>query len=48
MDRPARRVVEEHGGSIRVMSEEGRGTSFLIRLPLAVELTGSTRETEND
>lgn len=34
-----RRIVEEHGGSIRVLSEVGRGTSFAFTLPLAVELT---------
>lgn len=36
----ARRIVEEHGGRITVVSERGRGTSFSIYLPLAVELTG--------
>lgn len=35
-----RRIVEEHGGSIRVISEPGRGTSFNFVLPLAVELAG--------
>jgi len=34
-----RRIVEEHGGAIRVLSEVGRGTSFAFTLPLAVELT---------
>jgi len=28
-----RKMVEEHGGSIEVVSEEGRGTTFTIRLP---------------
>src|SRR5262245_11502216 len=34
----ARRIVEEHGGTITALSEEGRGSSFSIYLPLAVEL----------
>ena len=36
----ARRIIEEHGGSIEVVSEPGRGTSFTMYLPLFVELTG--------
>ncbi|MCC6782872.1 MAG: GHKL domain-containing protein [Planctomycetes bacterium] len=31
----ARRIVEQHGGSIQLDSEPGRGTAFTIRLPLA-------------
>jgi signal transduction histidine kinase len=34
----SRRIVEEHGGSIQVLSERGRGTAFTIFLPLAVEI----------
>jgi signal transduction histidine kinase len=34
----ARRIIEEHGGSITALSEEGRGSSFSALLPLAVEL----------
>lgn len=34
----ARRIVEEHGGTLDVVSEEGRGSSFSLMLPLAVEL----------
>jgi len=34
----ARRIIEEHGGTIAALSEEGRGSSFSITLPLAVEL----------
>lgn len=33
----ARRIVLDHGGSIRVQTEPGRGTQFLIELPLAAE-----------
>jgi two-component system sensor histidine kinase HydH len=33
-----RRIIEEHGGSMTGVSELGRGTSFTIILPLAVEL----------
>ncbi len=36
----ARRIIEEHGGSIGVVSEPGRGTSFTVYLPLFVELAG--------
>ena len=32
------RIVQQHGGTLRVLSEEGRGTSFTIGLPLLVEL----------
>jgi two-component system, NtrC family, sensor histidine kinase HydH len=39
----ARRIVEEHGGTIGVVSEEGRGSSFTIYLPLIVELAGLQR-----
>ncbi len=29
------RIIEEHGGSLRVSSEVGRGTTFEVRLPLS-------------
>jgi signal transduction histidine kinase len=31
----ARRMVETHGGSVEVESEEGIGTTFTIRVPVA-------------
>jgi signal transduction histidine kinase len=33
----ARRIVEEHGGTIEVWSELGRGTRFTLRIPLGGE-----------
>ncbi len=33
------RIVQQHEGSLHVISEPGRGTSFTIVLPLLVELT---------
>ncbi len=38
----AQRIIQERDGQITVVSEPGRGTSFSIYLPLAVELTGRT------
>jgi two-component system phosphate regulon sensor histidine kinase PhoR len=31
----ARHVIEQHGGRIRVESEEGRGSTFIVSLPVA-------------
>jgi signal transduction histidine kinase len=33
----ARRIVEDHGGEIRLESELGKGTVFLVRLPSKIE-----------
>ena len=30
------RIIEDHGGAITVTSQQGRGTAFTIRLPLAL------------
>ena len=30
-----RKVIEQHGGTIRVESREGKGTTFTLTLPLA-------------
>ncbi len=31
----ARRIAEEHGGSLDFLTEPGKGTDFVLRLPLS-------------
>jgi signal transduction histidine kinase len=38
----ARHIVDSHGGTIRVQSQEGAGTTFVVRLPLGSELPGQS------
>jgi two-component system NtrC family sensor kinase len=33
-------IVQDHGGSIEVQSEEGVGTEFVVKIPLGLELRG--------
>jgi len=40
------RIIDEHGGTIQVVSEKGRGTSFSVVLPLIVEVPGGERSGE--
>jgi len=44
----AARIIHEHSGTITVIAEEGRGSSFSIYLPLAVELTGVMPAAEDE
>jgi len=37
-------VVDKHGGSIRFETEEGKGTTFIIRLPIGAEQERKTDE----
>jgi signal transduction histidine kinase len=39
----SRQIVEQHGGSISVESEEGRGSTFVVRLPIHAVSRSSTR-----
>ena len=36
-----RELVEHHGGAVEVVSHEGRGTTFTVRLPLAIDSSES-------
>ncbi len=39
----SRQIIEAHGGSIRVQSSPGEGTTFIIELPLTVDIGHKTR-----
>jgi signal transduction histidine kinase len=45
-----RRLIEEHGGRIELVSEVGRGSDFIIRLPVAgpLETAGSDADKDAD
>ena len=38
------RIVQMHGGSMEVASETGKGSSFTVRLPVAVAVGGDARQ----
>ena len=42
----ARHVIEQHGGRIRVESEEGRGSTFTVSLPVADRRPGVDRRSD--
>jgi signal transduction histidine kinase len=42
-----RQICEAHGGSIRVESTPGMGSSFVVTLPLATTATSGSEETES-
>ncbi|CAA0087013.1 Signal transduction histidine-protein kinase AtoS [Zhongshania aliphaticivorans] len=42
------RIIEDHGGSIRVESEIGKGTEFIIRLPVGGNSSNADRQSTPD
>lgn len=42
----SRRIAQEHGGFIRVQSEEGKGSQFSVFLPLVTDRSNPSREKE--
>jgi two-component system phosphate regulon sensor histidine kinase PhoR len=42
----ARHIVESHGGSIGVESEEGQGATFVVRLPIDEPVSSARRPGE--
>ncbi|MDI9402658.1 MAG: ATP-binding protein [Limnohabitans sp.] len=43
-----RRLIEEHGGRIEILSEVGRGSDFVIRLPIAGPTNTAESTASND
>ncbi len=41
-------ITEKHGGTLTLESETGRGTTFIIRLPLAASLKATAEEGDDD
>jgi PAS domain S-box-containing protein len=41
-------IVKRHGGTIRVESERGKGSTFQVRFPLAARQSGRTRSIERE
>jgi signal transduction histidine kinase len=41
-------IVKHHGGTIRVESERGKGSTFQVRFPLAARQSGRTRSIERE
>jgi signal transduction histidine kinase len=39
-------IVEQHGGKIRVASKPGKGTTFIVELPIASEAEGDRKQAE--
>ena len=43
-----RRIVEEHGGRLVMQSEPGKGTQFVIRLPIRRDFEDEPRDSGGD
>ena len=44
----AKNLIEKMGGSISFESEEGAGTTFVIRVPFKIDLRADKRENQKD